>query len=864
MNKSRIINFFTIILLMLSSFQVFGQKNDVKIHNILDLISFFEKQESVKFSFSNNALKDLEINLKKDNTNFQEFLKAIENQTIFTVKKGKDENYIIYQNTKVVSICGKVIDSYTSKAISEILVSGTESNAYTDEKGEFTVKTKASNDVVFSGIGYNTIALKAKSLIKDECATVRVFEKSEELDEIVLISDYITLGIDKKNDGSIELTPSKLKVIPGLVEPDVLQSIQLLPGVNSPRGGASDISIRGGNSDQNLILWDGIKMYNSGHFFDQISAFNPYITESTKIFTSGTTARYSLHTGGVIDISSVTKVPKKIVGSAGVNLTNYDANLNIPIAKKIGLIVAGRHSENKLFDVKFNNIKKKVFNDTSLDEDNENDDITEFNNKFKFYDVNAKLVWDLSDKSKLQLSSIFMNNLLLFDSELAETFKNKDTVEIQNKGVSLQWKKSSSKNVLHNFSSYYSNYDYSLRRNETFGDNSLNSEQKNVVRDIGGIYNIMFPINKKIRLLSGYEYIYNDVIYLEKNDQQDFFGIQNINIVNSLNTHSIFSELTYDHDFIKIRAGLRANHFSELENITYEPRFLTSFSLTDALQMSISAEWKNQVLRQSYQISNNRLPSIKNAWILTSGERKDNSAIPNLESQQYSVGASYNIKDFGIIFESYLKKNQGLVVLDNETETINDDSYFTGKGTVVGLDILIKKKIGKYRTWFGYSISQNLLFFSNLNKKKDFLNNIDTTHIINWSHTFDVGNFELGVSWNYRSGLSYSEPSGVFISSNGEPVLEYEELNNLKLPYFQNINASVLYALQLSKKNDVKIKLGISIQNLLNRQNILGREYKLNPVSNQEPDIILDNVNIYAQDNISLPLTPDFLFRIQF
>ena len=112
---------------------------------------------------------------------------------------------------------------------------------------------------------------------------------TQELDEVV-IKEYITSGVNENLDGSISISPKELGILPGLTEPDVLQSIQLIPGVQSPTETASGLYIRGGTPDQNLILWDGIKMYQSGHFFGTFSVFNPYITEDIKLFKRATNA----------------------------------------------------------------------------------------------------------------------------------------------------------------------------------------------------------------------------------------------------------------------------------------------------------------------------------------------------------------------------------------------------------------------------------------------------------------------------------------------------------------------------------------------------------------------------------------------
>ena len=190
--------------------------------------------------------------------------------------------------------------------------------------------------------------------------------KTQQLDEI-LISEYLTTGIREGQDKSITVSPKELGILPGLTEPDVLQSIQLLPGVQSPTETASGLYVRGGTPDQNLILWDGIKMYNSGHFFGTISAFNPYITDEIKLFKSGTKARYGNRVSSVIDISSDNKIPESIKGGFGFNMTHIDAYFKAPISKKVAILVSGRRSFTEIFNTAtFKNLAKRVFQNTKI------------------------------------------------------------------------------------------------------------------------------------------------------------------------------------------------------------------------------------------------------------------------------------------------------------------------------------------------------------------------------------------------------------------------------------------------------------------------------------------------------------------
>ncbi|HLT53770.1 MAG TPA: Plug domain-containing protein, partial [Flavobacteriaceae bacterium] len=172
--------------------------------------------------------------------------------------------------------------------------------------------------------------------------------KLQELQEIV-VTNYLTSGISLNNNGQIVLKPEKFGILPGLTEPDVLQTIQALPGVMSVDETISNINIRGGTHDQNLILWDGIKMYQSGHFFGMISAFNPYLTKDVEVSKNGTSAQYGDGISGVIDMQNADVLNHKFKAGLGINLIHADGFAKVPLTKNTEVQLSLRRSVTDLF-----------------------------------------------------------------------------------------------------------------------------------------------------------------------------------------------------------------------------------------------------------------------------------------------------------------------------------------------------------------------------------------------------------------------------------------------------------------------------------------------------------------------------------
>ncbi|HMC01226.1 MAG TPA: TonB-dependent receptor, partial [Flavobacteriaceae bacterium] len=341
---------------------------------------------------------------------------------------------------------------------------------------------------------------------------------TQELDEVV-IKEYITSGVNENLDGSISISPKQLGILPGLTEPDVLQSIQLIPGVQSPTETASGLYIRGGTPDQNLILWDGIKMYQSGHFFGTFSVFNPYITEDIKLFKRATNAEYGNRISGVVDITSDNEITDNLHGSFGFNMTHFDANLKIPAGKKFSLLLSTRRSFTDIFNtLTFKNLSERVFQDTKISEGNkvfEDDEVTTTKDLFYFSDFTVKAIIEPSDKDKITISNLFTKNKLDYGFLIEEYEEaSQDKLDIENFGSSISWNHNYTEKFSHTLSTYYSKYDL-----EYVGSNSITDEFSNELKKLNGIddFGFSFDTDWQINELSdigmGYQFTSNKVDY---------------------------------------------------------------------------------------------------------------------------------------------------------------------------------------------------------------------------------------------------------------------------------------------------------------------------------------------------------------
>ncbi|HEX9827805.1 MAG TPA: TonB-dependent receptor [Flavobacteriaceae bacterium] len=682
---------------------------------------------------------------------------------------------------------------------------------------------------------------------------------TQQLQEVV-IKEYLTTGISREHENaSILVSPKKLGILPGLTEPDVLQSIQLLPGVQSPTETAAGIYIRGGTPDQNLVLWDGIKIYHSGHFFGTISAFNPYITEDIKLYKSGTKARYGNRISGVIDITSDHDIPRKIEGGFGSNMTHADAYLRAPIGKSSAIIVSARRSINDVFNTEtFRNLAKRVFQDTKISEGNkvfEDDEVTNTKDLFYFTDFTLKAIAKPNDNNEITISSLFTKNKLDYGF-LIEKYDeaSQDQLGIENQGTSIKWDHDYSKSLSHTLSSYYSKFDLSY-----VGSNSITDEfndqlsRDNIIDDFGVAYDLDWDINDISSIGLGYQFSSSKVKYVLKFEDsespEDNFDKSNIETNN-------IQALYVDYKFrIKdkwlVNLGLRTNYFSVLDKFFVEPRLQFEAKLSPFFKFKASGESLHQAVSQVVEFSTKSFGLENQIWVIS-----DDSTIPVLKSIQLTSGLVFNKNGWNIDLEGYYKNVKGLTSITLGFENV-DDFFSRGKSNVLGLELLVKKKIQNYRTWLSYSMVNNDFTFNNINNGDSFPGNSDITHQLTWSHTYEWKSFDVSLGWNLRTGIPYTKAIGIKDTPNGS-VIEFERTNGDRLPNYHRLDISTTYKFNISKNDQWKGKLGFSLLNIYNQKNILSRTYEKRQ-SNTDASEVLREIN-----KISLGITPNLVLRLEF
>ena len=836
---------------------LFAQKE--KQVPLLEVLNSIEKTYNIKFSFSEDIIKNKLIKVDNEDSLLAVLIQQIEKKTGLKIKKINDRYYTIASNTDNIKISGYIFDENSKDPLLDAAVFTKEKGVGTDEKGYFELKGLHEKDTItFSFVGYENIQKTVAELKKENSIKVYLKESSQTLNEII-ISSYLTTGIAKNTDGSILLTPRKQGVLPGLTEADVLLSTQQLPGIQSPIESASGIHIRGGTPDQNLILFDGIKLYNTSHFFGSISAFNPYVVDNVSVYKNASNAKYGNHIAGVIDIKTMNKVPEKFSVGAGFNFTSADVNTTIPISDKLGVQFSFRRSIADVFNTPtFDKLSQKVFQNTIISDGSrmvEERSFIEDQNEFSFIDFNTKVVYQPNENNTFSLQQISIKNDLsyILDNKNEREVRS-DFIDIENDGYGFTWKKKWSETVESTSQIYYSKYKLFYDGNKTQDDSVFDfTLKKNNIEEV----DFYTQVSKKIGDLStiklGYQFTHSDISYsLEQENTVVPTSVQdsddNIN-----NQQTVLLEyILKKGKKVNISAGLRASYMPLLNKTFFEPRIYGRVQVNSGLWLNASAELKKQYTSRINEFFTTEFDLENQLWTISNGRE-----VPLLESQQFTTGLLFNKGGWLIDFEAYYKNINGITSLVTGFNNEEGETVFNGMAQVLGAEILVKKEWSPYtNTLLTYAFGDNKSTFSGVNEGGTFDGAFSISNAIYIAQQITLGKWNFSLGWNVRAGLPFDE---IIAGDPDEQEFirdEIGERNGKFLPVYHRLDASATYDFFWDKKQKIKSRIGISFINLYDRRNILRRTFE------KSKDTFIDGYD--TVDTFSLGFTPNVVFRVQF
>ncbi len=813
-------------------------------------ISIIEKQYSIKFSFIDNLVEDKLISAKIDPSASLSDVILLLQQKSFLKFQITGDNYVTisaFGKKDTISICGYVLDE-ENKPLKDIGVffKAIRINSTTDENGYFEHPGIPYNSaILISAPGFRQNVLNSESFVNGECIKVFLSHTKEETLDAVLIQEYIAKGITQ-NKKIINIDLNEVEVLPGRTEPDILQSVQLTPGVNNPNETASGLFVRGSTPHQNLILWNGIKTYHQGHFFGMLSVFNPYVAKEVNFSKSGVSAKYGDRIAGVIDITSENEIAKRFTGGAGFNMINADVVIHTPIIKdKVSLQISGRRSYTDVLETfTYKQLSDRVFQNTKIAEtvalnDEEND--------FFYADYNANLIIQPATNQKIEVNTIYSKNDLDFERS-DDTQSLNDDLVTENEGYNVKWKSFYNDKVFLDINGYYTkyllNYQFITRN---LGNIVEIESKKNSVRDYGAQLNLDFKFSEYQSLSGGYQYSNNSIRYAFVTSTPDYELILDEDD-QFLNTHSFYSEYKFENPKnIYLSLGLRFNHYSELNKSFIEPRVFVEKHLTQNWTINSSAEYRSQATSQIQESVVSNLSLENQVWTLANNEQ-----FPIISSYQFTLGSSFKKNKWYLDLDGYYKQIDNITSLTAGFINPIDNTYHNGESRIFGVDVFLKKRFTNYKTWVSYSFINTRNRFDDINNDDFFPGNWNIEHTVKWSHFYKINNFQFSLGWLWHTGKAFTNISGVD-DSGDIVILEFGEINSNNLPVYHRLDFSAIYDFNIGSNPNTKYRLGLSVLNIYDQKNILNREFRTtNSLNNQ-----LINADVF-----SLGITPNISFRV--
>lgn len=838
-----------VILLLSIPLSIKGQdKNEV---TLLSVILQLETAHEILFSYVIDEVNVYTIVAPDPDLSLEATLEYLNANTAFRIQKISDRYYSV---SRIISAdseyCGRLLDGTLGNALEHATVTTLESRFTTlsDQTGKFYIPERYKKErISISYVGFELLTMAVDEL-NFSCPEIIMFPSISKLNE-VLISSILVKGINRNVDGSTSLNTNNFGLLPGQTERDVLQMAQSLPGVESINETISTINIRGGTNDENLIHWEGIRMYQLGHFFGLISAFNPNLTKDLTIYKNGTPARFGESVSGVITMSSSDQIAPKFRGGVGANLINNNAFIEMPVSKKLGVQISGRSSINNIFKTPvYHNFSDRVFQDTEITNNQNSASFTEvtFKEDFYFFDAGGKVLWDPNHKDKIRLNFIAMENHFEFSERLSES-EEISRLEQKSEAGGLSWQRQWTPNFSTTSSVQVTHYLLDALNQDIFTLQEIN--QENEVLDIGAKLDTRTTLSQPFQLLSGYHFSEVGVTNLQDVNLPRFRDYEK----DVLRSHVIYGDLVYRSKDKKSRLnlGVRANYFEKFSELLIEPRIHAYQELSNGFALEASGEFKSQSLTQRIDLQSDFLGIEKRRWVLANG-----TDVPIKQSKQASLGLLYNKRNWFINLEGFLKKVENIT---SKSQGFQNQFQFlseTGNYSVYGIEVTANKKIGEFSAWISYGYGKNDYQFENF-IPSEFANNVDIRHTVNLASTYSLYNFKFAVGLNWRTGKPYTIPKegAPPIIGDGFLVIDFEDPNAERLSEYLRLDFSTEYVWHISGSVDAIFNL--ALLNLTNEKNELNIRYALSDNTSFQSDI-------NRIEETSLGFTPNFSFELLF
>ena len=777
---------------------------------------------------------------------------------------------------KDIVMSGYIRDAQTGEALvyANVFTDDFSVSDVSNEFGYYRVTISPGDQILnFSYVGYNrqVIGLSAEGDTSIDVALA----PDNLLNEIVVIEEVPEkLRQAEEYD---ELPTENMQSMSNLAgEPDLFRMIHMRGGVSSGADGFGGINVRGGSQDQNLVLMDGVPIYNSGHALGLFSVFNPSMVKSAQLLKGSFPARYGGRLSSVLDVRTKDGNLSKWGGDFSVSPLLVRGMIEGPLKQgRSSMIVSGRRT---IVDPWLKPLSKYQL------ELNDEDGFI----NFFFYDVNAKLNFELGEKDHLYISAYtgrddFNNEVTSFISSnnLSDEVEEFNVNEWSwgNDILTSRWTHIFGKNLFSQVALSYSkfqfeNFEFNRTRINPLSPNQIIGYGTRLfvsdIQDYIASVDFDYHLSKKIHLRWGVNHIQHELKpgvnfsstrddLLEAGDvitPEDIKSFFQFPVVSGSETRYYVENEWHFSKFSVLNAGV---HFSSIgtDQTTYnrlQPRIGLKFHLNPKLHVKLGYTEMDQYL---HLLSTSGAGLPNDVWIPSTDR------IPPQRSKQMSGSihavlgsiASVTLSAYKKDYENLRALSSGGLFFILEDEPWDEDVP-VGIGEAYGFEAQVEKRVGKFKGWINYTYAKTTRLFESLNEGIAFPHRNDRRHALKLSSFIQFNaNVELNLSWTYSSGNPVTVPqdfTSVVIDNSLELIPLYGGINNQLLPNYHKLD----FALNIYTKYAWgRQKLSLGAYNSYNRQNPF------------YVDIVRDTEipNRLAADQVSiLPLVPFVSIGISF
>lgn len=647
---------------------------------------------------------------------------------------------------------------------------------------------------------------------------------------------------------------------------DLFRQLQYNAGVKAYDDYSSRLQVRGSNADENMMVMDGMTLYNIDHLYGIFSAVHPGIFDKVQIHKNAFPIEYGGRTASVIELQSNDAIDGNIKSSVGFDLNTVSTLLRFPIGDKFGIITAGRFTHSDVTNNSFFKLLRPRSN-VSRDDNNEGEDRTLLKvlPNFNFYDFYAKVQWKIDEKTLLSASFFtgFDNHTFNYEEDYTAIF-NRREVDITETGqedifwtneavglnLNRQWSERwrSSLNISQSVYETNSSDRFSILRTNRF-----QQEQERVI-----------PLSSKDNSIQGYRLNLKNEWqpsndrkltwgYTLTSDEVDFDLInasgkaeRRFNWNDQAVRHRIYGE--YQQAISanwQLGVGLNGTRYEKNKQWYFSPRISSSLEIND--QFSLKASWSLyfQFLRQLYHedvFGNNQA-----IWLLASPEEfAQGITIPVASSKHFMIGGSwkrgsweldvelFNIDRTGVLEYALLRPGFDL----NNSGFINSNSFaiFEGEGQTKGIDFLLKTSANKYRAWLAYTLSSSTITLPRVNFGQPYASPEDSRHQLKFINEYEWSpKWSVSLSYIFASGLPYLDFSQLNQSTPTRRLLFYDTFLERYADYHR-VDFGINFRTSITA--GTSLELTFSIFNLFDRRNVKYRQFVF-AIPNEEVSEVL-------------------------